>query len=909
MMRLRLWIASAAWIVGIAAALGGRNAESWLWPGACALIVAAGWYYRRIRAGEAALAALALAAAMGWGTLAEAGNVTRIDVGSGETVRLAGIIDSAVDVDGDRAIFTLRTDLVAPADGEAMRVRERVRITVRLLEQSEQEAAMRWRRGQRIAMDAALTRPEEAGNWGAFDYRAYLYRQRIHWTGEAKGIDGIEVEEGSRRTAAWWFGRIDQARAALSGRIDALFPDAQPGLMKSLLIGDRTDLPARTERLFTHAGLAHILAVSGSNVGIFVGVVLFVLRWSRISRETSLIVCTALIPLFMLLTGAEPPVVRAGLMAMAGLELARRNRLKDGLDLLGLSAVIMTAWDPYLALNIGFQLSFLITLGLIVGVPYVYGFLPIRRRPLRAAVAVTFVAQIVSFPLTIHYFNSFSWLSLPANLLLAPALGMLSFPLGLCALALSWMPVSWPAQAAAWLAARVNEAVLWLLERWMRWDPYGTVWPSPPVWWIVLYYVLTALLLRSLSRAVRYVGPPMTERALALRRAGWRRAAAGTAAALAALVWYAYAPDRWDRTGTVAFLDVGQGDAILISTPERRHILVDTGGTVRFRKPGDEWKERRSPYDTGEDLLVPLLKKRGIGRIDYLIVTHADADHIGGARAVLEHLRVDRLIFNGTLKTDGVAEQVFRAALERDVRLYAAESGRSVRIGRGTTLTFLHPEGERPVGANGTHGQNGVTTGGYAGGGRLPVVEDQNDLSVVVLLDMLGTRVLMSGDIGAGTEEAIVRRQLQAAASSGGIAADASDAGNERAFSASAEAVAGFGRVPIAAAGAASRAGSPAEKTAGVESGPIDPDIDVLKVSHHGSRHSSADAWLDYWKPEHAVVSAGKNNFYGHPHPSVLDKLERRGIRVWRTDLDGEIRLQIRHDGYRLIGKKSASEP
>lgn len=891
MMRLRLWIAAAAWIVGIAAAVGGRNGAAWLGLGACGLLLAAGWYYRRVRAAEAALAALALAAAAGWGALTEAGNVTRIDVDDGDTVRLAGIIDSAVDVDGDRVIFTLMTNTVTPANGEAVRIRERVRMTVRLKEKDEQEEALRWRRGQRMALEAALARPEEAGNWGAFDYRAYLYRLRIHWTGETRGVDGIEVEEGSRRTAAWWLGRIDQARADLSGRIDALFPEAQQGLMKSLLIGDRTDLPPRTERLFTHAGLAHILAVSGSNVGIFVGVVLFMLRWTRISRETSLIVCMSLIPLFMLLTGAEPPVVRAGLMAMAGLELARRNRLKDGLDLLGLSAVIMTAWDPYLVLNIGFQLSFLITLGLIVGVPYLYGLLPIRSRPLRAAVAVTLVAQIVSFPLTIHYFNSFSWLSLPANLLLAPALGMLSFPLGLSALALSWLPVAVPAQAAARLAVRVNDAVLWLLDRWMLWDPYGTVFPSPPIWWIILYYVLTALLLRSVWRSIRYVGPPLSDRARALRRAGWLRAAAGAAAALAALVWYAHAPDRWDRTGTVSFLDVGQGDAILISTPERRHILIDTGGNVRFRNPGDEWKERRRPYDTGEDLLVPLLKKRGVGRIDYLIVTHADADHIGGARAVLEHLRVDRLIFNGTLRTDGAAEHVFRAALERRVRLYAAESGRSVRIGRGTTLTFLHPERVRD-GADG------------ADGGRLPVVANQNEQSVVVLLDMLGTRVLMSGDIGAGTEEAIVRRQLRAVQASDD---DAQDAFEARAASAAAPAVSGSGRFPIAAAGAAGQTGGRAEDAANVESGRGDPDVDVLKVSHHGSKHSTADVWLDYWKPEHAVISAGKNNFYGHPHPTVTDKLEKRGIRVWRTDRHGEIRLQIRHDGYRIIGKKTES--
>src|SRR5690606_28055674 len=116
-------------------------------------------------------------------------------------------------------------------------------------------------------------------------------------------------------------------------------------------------------------------------------------------------------------------------------------------------------------------------------------------------------------------------------------------------------------------------------------------------------------------------------------------------------VWFAlaYRFGDWTTRSTVSFLDVGQGDAILIRTPQGRTILVDGGGTMRVHRPGEEWRIGRDPYEIGEDLLVPLLMKRGVRRIDLMIATHGDLDHVGGLAAVAQALPTERIVFNGRL--------------------------------------------------------------------------------------------------------------------------------------------------------------------------------------------------------------------------------------------------------------------
>ncbi|GIP39562.1 hypothetical protein J31TS4_28420 [Paenibacillus sp. J31TS4] len=798
---------------------------------------------------------------------------------NGMEMTASGRLLSPVDVDGDTVSAILLLSAADFGEGEEA-VEERVRLTLKLLLQEEQELARTWQRGDELRLTGTLKTPSVARNEGGFDYRDYLRLQRIHWQLSVKGMEQAARERVFRLDWTELNRHNDALRERLGSLLDRLYPAEQAGYMKGLLIGLRSDLDPEQFQQFSQLGLTHILAISGLHVAVFVAVVMGLLSACRVPRETSQLAAMLLLPGYILLTGCSPSVVRAGFMGMIALYAARKRMLKDGLNLISLVCLAMLLWDPYYLRNVSFQLSFLVTAGLVLGVPLMSKLLPARYPALMGAVAVTTVAQLVSFPVSIYYFNQFSLVSWTANLILVPFISMVVTPAGSVSLVvgLLWesagrliaVPVDW-----------MNRLSFWAVEIMDSWDWFHTIWPSPPLWWLLAYYAalgtgMTALVrLRAASNQAEL--RPMLELKQPVFLGRWRRATLGSGLLLAVLLVYGYSPDRWSGLGRVDFLDVGQGDSILIQSPDGRRMLIDGGGTVTFRKPGQEWKERRHPYEVGEKVVVPLLKKRGVHELEWLVLTHADNDHIGGLQAVLEQIPVKRILYNGTLKENAGYRKLLETALAKDIPLYAAEAGQTIRLGEGTFLRCLFPEwSDEPAAFEGK----------------------QNDRSIVLLLDLLGTRILLPGDLEKAGEAAVVDQlftqlvTVPASAESGAPAAGA--AGTSE--------VAQAGPQQGAAEGKQSngRGSGGGEAAVLASSSPPPRGVDVLKVGHHGSKTSTTEEWLTAWQPRVAVISVGENNVYGHPAKPVLDRLAAFGAEVYRTDQQGEVRFLVRRDGFRI---------
>jgi competence protein ComEC len=243
-------------------------------------------------------------------------------------------------------------------------------------------------------------------------------------------------------------------------------------------------------------------------------------------------------------------------------------------------------------------------------------------------------------------------------------------------------------------------------------------------------------------------------------------------------------------------------------------------------------------------MLVPLLKKRGIQQIDYLIISHQDADHIGGLQAVLEQIPVKQVVFNGTFKPGASVEKLFQTALDKGATLVKAYAEDSLEVDEQTMLHILSPSLE-------------------AGTIPIRIEKEQNGESVVFLMEMQGTRWLFTGDVDQVGEEEILRL-LERKGARAPLAASASEVTNETADDGDYRFL----------------------------SGPID----VMKIAHHGSKTSSSPAWLDAWQPRLAVISVGGHNVYGHPNPQVMDRLQERKVGVLRTDRHGEIQMRVMED-------------
>lgn len=795
-------------------------------------------------------------------------------------VEAGGKIVSVVERDGDRVDFTMKLselsliteeDTKSPiqADEADSRIQgELIAVQIKLLTEEEIEIVEEWRRGDQVQLIGVLEEPAEARNYGGFDYRSYLHTQKIHWLLKGQGATTVKVTAPDSWSPLTILRLNDSARAVLGAEMDRLFQQRHSGYMKGLVIGLQDDLDPDTFKEFSQLGLTHILAISGMHVAVYVGVLLFLFKRLGMTKETALTVTLVLVPVYVLISGAGPSIVRAGLMSMIALLAARVGMLKDGLNILAAAALVMLIWNPYMLLSVSFQLSFLVTLGLMVYVQLTDSLLNVLPRWIRSAVSVTLVAQLVSFPLTIYYFNQFSLLSFAANLVFVPFITFIVLPLGTLVLLLGrlWEDA---ARILAHITEQLNDITFYLVE-WINGFAGGVlIWRSPSLLWIGVYYVLLYVLLNVAKRRMEARSAPqyMEDETRPLAEIGYPLNSFGghvgvgnlqnlygapmivrwsgaiiliTAVGLGMLLYMGYQSESKTGRGTISYLDIGQGDSILITTPGGAHILVDGGGTLSFGQK-EEWRIRRSPFEVGAKVLVPLLKKRGIHRLDAIILTHGDQDHAGGLQAVLEDIPVSALLFNGTLADREAYRKLMDTALAAEVQLYAVHQGMSLSPDDETELNFLWPE---------------VMDGDHAGAPLLngvPLLEEQNHASVAFRLEMNGRNFLFTGDMDQEAEEEIVQQARQTGISAG-------------------------------------------------------PDIDVLKVAHHGSKTSTGDTWLKFWRPAATVISAGVNNLYGHPKAEVLERLEANHAAIFRTDQQGEIQMRVRAEGIKVRYKLAEEE-
>ena len=326
---------------------------------------------------------------------------------------------------------------------------------------------------------------------------------------------------------------------------------------------------------------------------------------------------------------------------------------------------------------------------------------------------------------------------------------------------------------------------------------------------------------------------------------------------------YEYA--NFDRSFVTVFLDVGQGDGILIRTEQGTSILIDGGSTSNQR--------------VGEYVLLPAIRYYGMSELDYVFVTHGDADHISGIEYLLnaEHIgvRIRNLVLAKYGDRQGLAN-IETLAKEKNINVIYMEAGDKIREKlnsdmAGLTLECLYPS-ERTLEAKqvvkresdsiaeakqvAEREASGITddkkiaiglgneiTENVPGDEVTGSGPDANDLSIVLLAKYDGRKILFTGDAGSMVEKRLI-----------------------------------------------------------LEKNLLLSETDVLKVGHHGSRSASSEVFLQTIKPQYAIISCGKKNHYGHPHEETLMQLQTIGARVYRTDQCGAIILHIQSGKIMLHG-------
>src|SRR6266851_4127691 len=549
--------------------------------------------------------------------------------------------------------------------------------------------------GQRVSVELKLSRPRGFRNPGGFDYPAFLRREGILLvgSGRAESLAALTADEPP------WPARVKRWAVAAIG---AHLPETSAALLAGLILGEKKGLPPESDEAFRRAGVYHILAVSGFNVALLASSVFFVLSALGVSRRTTAMAAGVALVGFALVVGGQASVLRAtvmGLLLLAAMLLDRESQLMNAL---ALAALVLLVWRPGDLWDPGFQLSFAATAGIIYLTPSITSWLAARDWPawLATAVAVSVGAQAAVTPVMLIHFNQLSLVGIAANLIVVPlaavgtTLGMLALLVALASASAAdmlfqalWL-VLLALRAAVWAAAAVPAAMIHL--------------PAPG--WTAILSWCGLLVLMPVLDARRWT----------------RVAAAGClAAALALSIW------PWVRPGDgrlrVTFLDVGQGDAILVALPEGPRLLVD-GGPAGARR-----------LDVGERVLAPFLWNRPAARVDAGAVTHSDSDHSGGLRAVLTRFRVGEVWENG--RWGPGSEATLRAAERSGACRRTLVAGQRIWLG-SALVTVLNPDGTLPLDE--------------------PPPKGENEESLVLRLDWRGFSLLLTGDLGRPGEERVL---------------------------------------------------------------------------------------------------------------------------------------------------------
>lgn len=518
-------------------------------------------------------------------------------------------------------------------------------------------------RGRLAPVDPARAR---AGT--ARSYAEYLLRQGVRRQLTASEF----VVTGARRGGA--YGVVDAIRMRADAALARELPPEAAGLLRGMVLGGDAGLSEETTEQFRVVGLSHILAVSGQNVLLIVILVQAILVGLGARRRTRLIVPGLVIAIYVLLCGAQASVIRAGVMGLAALAALAASRPSSRIYALILAAIVLLAWNPRSTMDVGAQLSFAAVLGIMAFTGPVSAKLTSLPGWAAQAFAATFGATLATAPLMAFHFEAVSLISLLANVIGEPLIGPIVW-LGSLTAAI--------AQISIPLASLLNAvtgfvlAALLELARVLSGVPGASA--QVPHFGLVGLVVSSAFVVLAAAVANGWINLPGVGRGAPVPTAVRKPLVLAAAVLVLFAGWPILAGGERLRGPALVMLDVGQGDALLL-VGRGCNLLIDTG-----------------PEEARVD---KLLRARGVGRIDALLITHQHDDHSGGVAA---------------LERAGMLDSAARLEPERGTRFACP----------GIALELIGPA-PRPPGVG------------------LP--EDLNELSAVAKIDLAGLRILAPGD-------------------------------------------------------------------------------------------------------------------------------------------------------------------
>ena len=610
--------------------------------------------------------------------------------------------------------------------------------------------------GDRIQVEGQLRVPSNPTIPHQFNFKKYLRSQRVGLT-----LYGVELTRLDNQWSIWRY------QYQLVHKLEAYYPPLTATYLKAFFLGIQQGISDELELAYQQLGIVHLFAISGLHVNLLTSLLRYILKRLGLIRNIIEFMVIGFLIIFIVIAGGSPSIVRAGMMTILGIFNRQLKWRLSSYDIFSIIFLVNFFLNPNQVYQIGFIYSYWITFVLISSQWFLKDISAFKK-----LFFIPFLAQVSALPIQLFHTYEFNLVSYLANLLMIPLVTSCLIPLLLLTLIIPPM-------------ATVTEVILSGFEFLNLWS---ASWLSYPVIFGAISESLVLLLMCLILSTSWYY-----ERT----RNRW------TWFVLIFLFAVTLEGQRlFNPASQVTFLDVGQGDGMVIqSSYQQCTVIVDTGGQFSFTG------ESRSIFS---HTLEPYLLGEGVRKIDYLILTHEDFDHIGEATRLLQRFPVKTLII-GEGEFTGLFKEIIEVARQEGTEIIRAKTGDILTCGN-QTYTFLQPKAK------------GI---------------DNNEDSLVMTLEINDLTVLLTGDIGFDVESDILNvYSLE--------------------------------------------------------------QLDIYKVAHHGSKYSNSKAFLETLNPTYAIVSAGRNNIYGHPSQELIEILNDLQIPLLSTQDYGSIQIKQIRSGYHL---------
>ncbi len=743
-----------------------------------------------------------------------------------ERLTVEGLVCSPPRVSRDKTNLVINSTRII-RDGTATPVSGKILLSVK-------DSNNLFKYGNYIRARVKLKEPHNFNNPGGFDYKRYLLYRGIHLRGYVSKPSDIII---MRESAGNYFKtRIERYRSRLRKLILESAPLPEGGILQALILGEKERIPEEIADKFNRAGVSHILAISGLHVGIIAFLSLIIIRTIMKSSEYLLLrfnifkvsALFAVIPIisYAFIAGLRISTIRATIMILCFLIALLAGRGRDLLNILAFAAFAILIISPASLFDVSFQLSFVAVASIIFITPTLGSMIPkgtgdgVFRKGITDIilfVIVSLSAMIGTYPIIALYFNRVSAIALLSNLFIIPITGFAVLPLGiLFIITAPFAPIATVLIQTASFFIRISISIVDFLSS-FSFSSFHVTTPTVPE--IIFYYLLiiTALKLAdawkpkegetshrsSYDTKTRFLPVAVTRLEdvyMANRKRFLTLFLIFILLFFAADAFYTSMKTSGRRHLEITFIDVGQGSSTLIKFPGGVTMLVDGGGFYD-----------RS-FDMGKYVVAPYLWYEKIKKVDIMVLTHPDQDHIGGLPYIADNFEVGEVWSNGCESKNESFRRLNEIIRKKPIHHRIMDKDTPEQTIGDASIRILNPA--KSASGKGLHFPN----------------FDYNNNGIVMKITFGNKSILLPADISKSVEAELV------------------------------------------ASGTDLRA-------------------DILMAPHHGADTSSTAAFLKAVRPGITVISCGPDNVFGFPHPDVLDRYAKAGIKILRIDKCGAVTI------------------